>query len=69
MKQPKGDLLMRIGASVLTLGMLLTIIAISPLVTGFELDSIWWLLSMLAGLGLGLILLGLRRSSKTRSSL
>jgi hypothetical protein len=65
----KGDRLMRIGSILLVIGMLFTAVAILPLFTDLELPSIWWGLSMIAGVGLGLILIGLRRSSKTRSAL
>ncbi len=60
---------MRAGAVILVIGMVFTLIAILPLVTDLELPSVWWWLSMLTGVGLGMILIGLRRSSKTRSSL
>jgi hypothetical protein len=60
---------MRLGSILLVIGMLFTAVAILPLFTDLELPSIWWGLSMIAGVGLGLILIGLRRSSKTRSAL
>jgi hypothetical protein len=69
MKPVRGDRLMRAGSVVFATGMVFTLIAILPLITPLELPSIWWGLSMLTGFGLGMILLGLRRSSKTRSSL
>jgi hypothetical protein len=69
MNPTKGDHLMRYGAIVLVLGMICTAIAILPLFTNLNLPSIWWGLSMLTGLGLGMILVGLRRSAKSRSSL
>jgi hypothetical protein len=69
MKPVRGDRLMRAGSVVFAMGMVFTLIAILPLITPLELPSIWWGLSMLTGVGLGMILLGLRRSSKTRSSL
>lgn len=60
---------MRVGAVILAIGMIFTLIAILPLVTSLELPSAWWGLSMLTGVGLAMILIGLRRSSKARSSL
>jgi hypothetical protein len=60
---------MRLGAIVLVIGMVFTLIALLPLFTDLNLPSIWWGLSMLTGLGLGMILVGLRRSAKSRSSL
>jgi hypothetical protein len=67
MNPTKGDQLMRYGAIVLVLGMICTAIAILPLFTDLDLPSIWWGLSMLTGLGLGMILVGLKVSSKKRS--
>lgn len=61
---------MRIGMWVTALGMVFSLIAILPLfIESIELPSFMWFLSMLTGVGLGMILLGLRRSSKVRSSL
>jgi hypothetical protein len=60
---------MRVGSFIFALGMVFTLIAILPLFIELELPSIWWGLSMLTGIGLAMILIGLRRSSKTRSSL
>ena len=57
------------GSVILASGMLLTLIAVLPLFIDLQLPWYWWALSMLTGLGLLLILVGLRRSSKTRSSL
>ncbi|MEI7442598.1 MAG: hypothetical protein WCK30_03445 [Actinomycetes bacterium] len=64
----RGDRLMRAGIFLLIVGIICTIIAISPLfINNLELPGYWWGLSMLTGVGLALILLGLRRSSKSRS--
>ena len=57
------------GSVILASGMLLTLIAVLPLFIDLQLPWYWWALSMLTGLGLLLILVGLSRSSKTRSSL
>jgi hypothetical protein len=59
---------MRVGILLLIAGIVCTLIAISPLfIHNLELPGYWWGLSMLTGVGLALILLGLRRASKTRS--
>lgn len=61
---------MRIGMWVTVIGMIFTLIAILPLfIDGLDLPSFMWFLAMLTGVGLAMILLGLRRSSKVRSSL
>lgn len=66
----KGDRLMRIGMWVTVIGMIFTLIAILPLfIDGLTLPSFMWFLAMLTGVGMAMILLGLRRSSKVRSSL
>ena len=69
MARLKGNRLMLTGGVVLASGMLLTLVAVLPLFIDLQLPWYWWALSMLTGLGLLLILLGLRRSSKIRSSL
>ena len=69
MAKLKGNRLMLTGSVILASGMLLTLIAVLPLFIDLQLPWYWWALSMLTGLGLLLILIGLRRSSKTRSSL
>ncbi len=69
MNQVRGDWLMRAGSVVLVIGMVFTLIALLPLFTDLELPSIWWGLSMITGIGLAMILIGLRRSGKGRSSL
>jgi hypothetical protein len=69
MAKLKGNRLMLTGGVIFAVGMLLTLVAVLPLFIDLQLPWYWWALSMLTGLGLLLILLGLRRSSKTRSSL
>jgi membrane protein implicated in regulation of membrane protease activity len=69
MAKLKGHRLMLTGGVILAAGMLLTLVAVLPLFIDLQLPWYWWALSMLTCLGLLLILLGLRRSSKTRSSL
>lgn len=62
-----GDRLIRVGSIVAVVGMLLALISLLPLVTDLELPSLFWALSMLTGLGFGLILLGLARKGRRRS--
>lgn len=65
--QPAGDRVLRFGAALTVVGMLLTLGAMSPAVFGGALSSVWWALSMLTGLGLVLLLVGVRRASSARS--
>jgi hypothetical protein len=62
-----GDRLVRAGVVVTAVGLALVLVAILPLVTGRELPSAFWALAMLAGLGMGMILLGLWRKGRARS--
>ena len=58
---------MRVGAVVTVIGFLATIIAILPLVIeSVELPGIWWFLSMITGVGLLLIILGLVLAARER---
>lgn len=62
-----GDRLLRIGAVVTVIGLLCTVIAMLPLVVpGLELPSAWWFLSMITGVGLALVILGLAVSARSR---
>lgn len=64
---PAGDRLLRIGAVVTVIGLGFTLIAMLPLIfPALELPSVWWFLSMVTGLGLALVLLGLFRASRAR---
>ncbi len=62
-----GDRLIRAGLVVTALGMLLSLVALLPLVSDIELPSTFWWLAMLWGVGLGLILIGLLRSGRGRA--
>ncbi len=62
-----GDRLIRTGLVVTVVGMLLALVAILPLVTDLELPSAFWWLSMLVGVGMGMILVGLTRNGRRRS--
>ena len=62
-----GDRLLRIGAVVTVIGLLCTVIAMLPLVVpGLELPSAWWFLSMITGVGLALVIIGLAVSARSR---
>jgi hypothetical protein len=58
---------LRVGVVVTIIGFLATIIAILPLVIdSVELPGIWWFLSMITGVGLLLIILGLVLAARER---
>ncbi|MEY3732994.1 MAG: hypothetical protein RL347_353 [Actinomycetota bacterium] len=62
-----GDRLLRIGAIVTVIGLVCTLIAMLPLVVpGLELPSAWWFLSMITGVGLALVIIGLAVSARSR---
>ncbi len=62
-----ADRLQRLGAIVTVIGMILSLIAMSPAVFGEVLAPVWWALSMTTGLGLTILLVGVRRASAARS--
>ena len=62
-----GDRLIRAGLVVTAVGMLLALVAMIPLVTDVELPSAFWWLSMLVGVGLAMVLVGLARNGRRRS--
>jgi hypothetical protein len=62
-----GDRLVRLGVVVTGMGMLISLVAILPLVTDLELPSTFWWLSMLTGVGLAMILVGLARNGRHRA--
>lgn len=60
-------MVIRAGVWLFVAGVLFTLVALVPLaVPDYEPSSAWWFLSMLTGVGLGLILLGLWRSARNR---
>ncbi len=62
-----GDRLLRLGAVVTVIGLVCTVIAMLPLVVpDLELPSVWWFLSMITGVGLALVILGLAVSARSR---
>lgn len=62
-----GDVLIRVGAVLSVAGMALTLVALLPLVSDVELPSQWWALSMLVGIGMGLVLAGLAANGRRRA--
>lgn len=50
-------------------GMILSLVALTPLVTGTQLSSLWWWLAMTTGIGFGMLLIGLRLAARNRSKL
>ena len=66
----RGDNLMKTGAVIMAMGMMCTLVAIIPLfASSVTLTSYWWGLSMLTGVGLAMVIIGLRRSSRVRTKL
>ena len=62
-----GDRLLRFGIWVTAAGMLLTLIAMIPLVApGVVFPSIWWFLAMVTGIGLAVIIAGFVVSGRER---
>ena len=62
-----GDRLVRAGVVVTGIGIVVTLVAILPLVSDVELPSSFWWLSMLTGVGLAMVLVGLLRNGRRRS--
>jgi len=53
---------------VTVIGIILTLIAMLPLVVpDLSLPPVWWFLSMITGVGLAMVLLGLFLSARSRS--
>jgi uncharacterized sodium:solute symporter family permease YidK len=63
----KADRTLRVGIAVTVLGLICALIALSPLVIpNWQPSGVWWFLSMLIGVGLIIIFLGLTRSARSR---
>lgn len=60
---------MRLGAVITVAGMIAGLVALSPILSGRDLPSWLWWLAMSAGVGLLLVLLGLRRAHLARRRL
>ena len=62
-----GDRILRVGAVVTVIGLICTLIAMIPLVApSVDLPSAWWFLSMITGVGLALVIVGLAVSARSR---
>ena len=62
-----GDRILRLGAVVTVIGLVCTLIAMIPLVApSVDLPSAWWFLSMITGVGLALVIVGLAVSARSR---
>lgn len=61
-----GSQLIRLGAAVMVLGMLLALVALLPLVSEVRLPGYFWGLAMLTGTGFALVLAGLARNARAR---
>jgi hypothetical protein len=71
-KNPKkllSDRRIFVGGGLMAIGMLMSLIALSPLVTGTQLSSLWWWLAMVTGVGFIILLSGIRKAAKRRSKL
>ena len=67
MASAPGDRLLRVGLIVTVLGLLLSSVALLPLLfPSVELPGAWWFLSMTTGVGLALVIAGLIRASRAR---
>mgnify|MGYP003343584864 FL=1 len=64
----RADMQLRAGGGLTVVGMILTLVAMSPAVLGGHLASIWWALAMVTGVGLVVVISGLRRSASARSA-
>jgi hypothetical protein len=61
--------MLRVGIAVTAIGLICTLVAIAPLVIpSLEMSGLWWFLSMLTGVGIALVLVGLVRSARSRRS-
>ena len=47
---------LRVGGGLTVVGMILTLVAMSPAVLGGHLASIWWALAMVTGVGLVVVI-------------
>lgn len=66
-RRPPGDRLLRAGAVVTVIGIICTLIAMLPLIIpGLTLPSAWWFLSMITGVGLAMVILGLAVAARSR---
>ena len=67
MVDSRSDVVLRIGAGITVLGLVFTLIAITPLfVPSVQLPGVLWFLSMLTGVGIIVICAGLVMSARSR---
>ncbi len=65
----RSDLVLRIGGWIMAVGLVFTLIAILPLVVpSLELPGAMWFLSMLTGVGLVVVCVGLAMGARGRRS-
>ncbi len=67
MASAPGERLIRAGVVIALLGMALSVLAMAPLVSDVAPPSGLWGLSMLSGVGVGLVLAGLVRKGRRRA--
>jgi hypothetical protein len=68
-RPPRADRVLRVGAWVTAAGLLFTLIAVLPLlVPSLSLPSAMWFLSMLTGVGLVIVFVGLAMAARERRS-
>lgn len=67
MTQSRADSVLRIGAALVVVGMVATLIALVPLFFGGHLTPLLWPLAMLTGVGLVLEILGVRIAARSRT--
>lgn len=63
----RAERLIRSGMGVAVLGILVSLVALLPLVSDIELPSVFWALSMLTGVGFAMILLGMAQKGRRRA--
>lgn len=61
------DRILKVGGALTVLGMVLSLIAMSPALFGGHLASAWWFLAMITGTGLTFIIIGVRAASRART--
>ena len=67
MVDSRSDVVLRIGAGITVLGLVFTLIAITPLFfPSVQLPGVLWFLSMLTGVGIIVICAGLVMSARSR---
>ena len=66
----RADRTLRWGIVITVFGLACSLVALSPLVIpNWQPSGVWWFLSMITGLGLVVIFIGLSRSARSRRRL